>query len=388
MINNWPFYSEEEKDLVLQILSSGEVSSLSGKYGKKFEKEFSSFCGSNYALRIANGTLALLAAYKSIKLGKGDEIITTPRSFIATVTSAMELGANPVFADVDLDSGAITAETIEPLITKKTKAICVVHLGGWPADMLRIKILAKKYNLFLIEDCSQAHGAKIDNKSVGMFSDIAVWSFATDKIISTGGEGGMITTNDKKLKNIISSYRNHGKNQKKLNIFVKDNYLYKWVHDSVGINLRLTEIQSAIGLIQLRKIKTWNYLRNKNANIFIEMLSEITSVRIPKVPENFVHAWYKFYLYINKEKLLPAWSRDRIIKEINLLGYPAFQGSCSELYLEDCFKTKNNISKKRLKNARKLGETSIMLLIHPTISLIQMENYALVVKSVILKATR
>ena len=254
--------------------------------------------------------------------------------------------------------------------------------------MKSIQALASDKNLYLIEDCSQAHGAKIDNKSVGSFSDISTWSFCTDKIISTGGEGGMITTSNNQLKNIITSFKNHGKNQEKLNSFKKEDYLYKWIHDSVGLNFRLTELQSAIGLMQLKKINYWNLVRSNNASKLTEYLKNIPIVRLPKIPKNFKHAWYKFYFYIKNEKLLSGWSRDRIINEINLMGFPAFQGSCSELYLEDCFKSNNILPLTRLANARLLGETSIMLLVHPTILENQMENYASAVQSVLLRASK
>ena len=250
---------------------------------------------------------------------------------LATCSAAVEIGLKPVFADVDINSGNITADSIEPLINPKTKVICVVHLAGYPAEMKKIQKLAKKYKLFLVEDCSQAHGAQIDNESVGSFSDIATWSFCTDKIISTGGEGGMITTNNKNLYKYILSYRNHGKiNIKKY----KEDFLYKWVHHSIGVNLRLTELQSAIGLLQLEKLEFWNILRTNNAKSFTQNLSRIPCVRTQEIPKNLKHAWYKFYFYIIKENLKSNWSRNRIIKEINLLGFPAFQGSCSELYLE------------------------------------------------------
>tara|TARA_A100001388_G_scaffold266027_1_gene238719 strand:- start:3620 stop:4780 length:1161 start_codon:yes stop_codon:yes gene_type:complete len=385
MLNNWPYYETDEINLVSQILSNGKVSTPNGTYGEKFETGFASFSNCKYALRLSNGTAALIAAYKSFNLKIGDEVITTPRSFIATTSAAVELGLIPVFADVDINSGNITAESIEPLINKKTKVISVVHIGGYPADMEKIQKLAKEYNLFLLEDCSQAHGAAINGKSVGSFSDIATWSFCNDKIISTGGEGGMITTNNKDLYEYVLSYRNHGKVQNKRNI--KDDYLYKWVHDSIGVNLRLTEMQSAIGLIQLKKINLWHLKRKYNAQLFIKAIQDIPSVRIPSIPENYRHAWYKFYFYVNVEKLESNWTRNRIIKEINLLGFPAFQGSCSELYLENGLK--NNVSKLdyRLTNAKLLGETSVMLLIHPTITKSQIKKYINAVRSILNKAT-
>jgi len=387
MLNKWPNYEEDEIKAVSDILMSGNVISFNGALGLEFEKEFSKFCDCKYSLTLSNGTAALLSAYKSIDLGPEDEIITTPRSFVATASAALELGAKPIFADVDLNSGCITAESIRPMISDKTKAISVVHLAGWPAEMEEIQYLAKKNNLFVIEDCSQAHGAEINGKSVGSFSDIATWSFCADKIISTGGEGGMISTNNQALRDIIWSYRNHGKSEHKLENFQKNNFLYKWIHDKIGINLRLTEMQSAIGLIQLKKIKKWQEVRTKNANVFIEKLSDISCVRIPKPFPNIKHAWYKFYLYIIENKLKRNWTRDLIIEEINKNGFPAFQGSCGELYLENCFK-KTSSTIRSLKNARSLSSTSIMLLVHPTITNSQILDYASCVRNVLNRASK
>ena len=174
-ISKWPFFSEDEIDKAKSVLKSGLVNYWTGNETKLFENEFAQYCNSSNAIALANGSLALSAAYLSLNLKRGDEIITTPRTFIASASSAVLLGLKPIFADVDINSGLITPETIEPLITNRTKAICVVHLGGWPADMPRICDLAKTYKLKIIEDCSQAHGASIylegdkTFKSVGSF---------------------------------------------------------------------------------------------------------------------------------------------------------------------------------------------------------------------------
>ena len=194
-LSPWPYFDEEQVDSVKFILESGNVNYWTGNQGKEFEKEFSKKFCSKYALSLSNGSLALSSAYLALNLQKGDEIITTPRTFIATSSSAVLLGLKPVFVDVDINSGAITADSIATAITKKTKAIVIVHLASWPAEMNRIVDLAKKNSLKIIEDCSQAHGAKLNGKNVGTFGDIATWSFCQDKIITTGGEGGMLTTN-------------------------------------------------------------------------------------------------------------------------------------------------------------------------------------------------
>ncbi len=385
----WPFYSEDEIEIVSTILREGKVNYWTGETTNLFEKEFSLFCGCKYSIALANGSLALSSAYLAIGIKKGDEIITTPRSFIATASSAMLLGAIPIFADVDINSGNITAESIEPLINEKTKAIVVVHIGGWPAEIIKISKLAKKYNLFLIEDCAQAHGAglNIKNKfySVGQFGDISTWSFCQDKIISTGGEGGMVSTNNENFYKKIWSFKDHGKSLSKISD-KSQSLSYKFIHDNLGSNFRITNIQSGIGLFQLKKIEYWNKIRSKNAEILFNELNDIESLRIPKPSSDLRHAWYKFTCFVKVKKLKEGWSRDQLIQRIREKGFPAFQGSCSELYLEDCFKT-TNYKYKRLPVAKELGETSISLLIHPTIPEQIMYKYAKTIRKIILEVT-
>ena len=301
-LSRWPFYDEDQINAVTNVLFSGKVNNWTGQETNIFEKEFAQWCGTDYAIAMANGSLALSSAYLSLNIKKNDEIITTPRTFIATSSSIALLGAKPVFADVDLNSGAITPQTIEPLINNKTKAISVVHLAGWPADMVKICNLAKSYNLKVVEDCAQAHGATIDGKSVGSFGDVAAWSFCQDKIISTGGEGGMVTTSSEEIWDKIWSFKDHGKAHK----LIKNNQnkaLFNWVHERFGSNFRLTEMQSAIGRLQLKKLSEWNDLRNRNARILFEKLKIFPNIHVPVPSKNINHAWYKFHFYIVKSSL-------------------------------------------------------------------------------------
>lgn len=390
-ISSWPYFDDTQIEKVINVLKKGKVNSWHGNETKNFEKEFASWSNSNYAIAIANGSLALSSAYLSLNIGEGDEVITTPRTFIATASSISLLKAVPIFADVDINSGNISAENIEPLINKKTKAISVVHLAGWPADMIKIKKLAKQYNLALIEDCAQSHGAKIklnDNfKSVGSFGDVAAWSFCQDKIISTGGEGGMITTDNNKIFKRIWSLKDHGKSYD-LSLKKSDSYSFRWLHDNFGSNFRLTEMQSAIGRSQLNLMNEWHQIRTRNAMILSKILNQISILRIPMPPENMVHAWYKFHCYIKENSLKDGWDRDRIINEIRSKSYPAFSGSCSEIYLEKCFRENLSKNQKRLKNAKSLGETSLMFLVHPTITVNEMKEYAFSIKKVLDTAKR
>ena len=291
------------------------MNAWTGQETQAFEHEFAEWCGSSYATATANGSLALSAAYLAIGLGSGDEVITTPRTFIATASSAVLLGARPVFADVDADSGAITPDTIAPLITPSTKAIAVVHVGGWPADMPAICDLASAHGLAVIEDCAQAHGARINGRSVGSFGDVAAWSFCQDKIMTTAGEGGMVNTSRPELWDAIWSLKDHGKTHEA--VFGREHQPgFRWVHERFGSNFRLTELQSSIGRIQLHRLPEWTAIRSRNADVMAQALCDLPALRVPFPPEKITHAWYKFYAYVQRDSLADGWSRDRILSEI------------------------------------------------------------------------
>lgn len=383
----WPYFDTDQITAAKRVLSSGQVNTWTGEETKAFEQEFATWCGTSQAIAMSNGSLALSAAYLAIGLGSGDELITSPRTFIATASSAVLLKAKPVFADVDANSGAISVSTVESLITPRTKAIVVVHLGGWPADMQAICDLARAHNIAVIEDCAQAHGACINGQSVGSFGDLSAWSFCQEKIISTAGEGGMITTSRPDLWDAVWSFKDHGKTHKA--VFGREHPPgFRWLHERFGSNFRLTELQSAIGRIQLQHLPEWTAIRTRNAVLLAEALSDLPAVRVPLPPEHLTHAWYKFYAYVKPDALADGWSRDRILSEIESLGYPALSGSCSEIYLEKCFQDAGLAPPERLPVARVLGETSLMFLVHPTITLEQMEGYAQAVRSVVQQACR
>lgn len=387
----WPYFDEAQISIATHVLKSGRVNAWTGSQTSAFEKEFASWSNTRYAVAVANGSLALSLAYLSIGLGSGDELITTPRTFIATASSSVLLGALPVFADVDRDSGCITPQTIEPLINNRTKAISVVHLGGWPANMPEICDLAKSYGLAVIEDCAQAHGAQIEEdgcwRSVGSFGDVAAWSFCHDKIITTGGEGGMITTSNSCISDLAWSFKDHGKNPE--SVFESEHPPgFRWLHDSFGSNFRLTELQSAIGRHQLEKMPRWHLARASNADLLAQTLCGCNLLRLPRPGDGFRHAWYKFYCFVVPDALASGWSRDRIVSEIREAGFPAYQGSCSEIYLEKCFQDSGLAPTEPLSTARELGETSLMFLVHPTITPSQMQSYCCAIREVILLASR
>ena len=363
----WPSFTQEESDAISRVLLSNKVNYWTGQEGREFEKEFATFADSKYAVALGNGTLALDIALKVMNVGAGDEVITTPRTFLASASSIVTSGAKPVFADVNLNSQNITAESIEAVLTEKTKAVIVVHLAGMPAEMDAIMALSDKHGFYVIEDCAQAHGAKYKGKSVGSIGHVGAWSFCQDKIMTTGGEGGMVTTNDKALWKKMWAYKDHGKSWDA--IHNKEHPPgFRWLHESFGTNWRLTEMQSAIGRIQLTRMPSWFKTRAKYANIIADTCSDFDCIRVLSVPDYMKHANYKYYVFIKPELLTEGWNRDRIVSEITALGVPCMQGSCSEVYLEKAFDDTDFRPEVRLPIAKELGDTSLMFLVHPTIT--------------------
>ena len=363
----WPSFSQEEANAVSQVLLSNKVNYWTGQECREFEKEFAQFAGTQYAVALANGTVALDVALKALGIGAGDDVIVTSRTFLASASSIVTAGANPIFADVELDSQNISRRTIEAVITPNTKAIICVHLAGWMCDMDPIMQLAQEKGLYVIEDCAQAHGAQYKGKPAGSIGHIAAWSFCQDKIMSTGGEGGMVTTNDESLWKKMWSYKDHGKNFD--SIYNKQHPPgFRWLHDSFGTNWRMMEMQAVIGRIQLKKMAEWTQKRNANMEKILAVFENSPYFTVHRPSADYVHAAYKCYVQVNIETLPEDWSRDRIMNEIAALGVPCFSGSCSEVYLEHAFDGTPWRPVERLVNAKTLGETSLMFLVHPTLS--------------------
>lgn len=363
----WPSFTEQEIDAVSSVLRSNKVNYWTGQEGRSFEKEFALFCNSKYAVALANGTLALDLALKVLNIKAGDEVIVTSRTFIASISSIINTGATPIFADVELDSQNISARTITEVISKKTKAILCVHLAGWPCEMDEIMELADTHDLFVIEDCAQAHGTKYKGKPVGSIGHIGAWSFCQDKIMTTGGEGGMLTTNSELLWRSAWAYKDHGKSYAAV-YETEHPEGYRWLHETFGTNWRLTEMQSAIGRIQLTRMSDWTNSRTENANRIRTICQKYNWLIVPEVPEYIEHAYYKCYIQIDMDKLPAKYSRDNIINEIVNNGVPCFSGSCSEVYKEKAFDDKDLRPNLPLKNAQILGKNSLMFLVHPTLT--------------------
>lgn len=375
----WPSFTEQEITAVSAVLRSNKVNYWTGQEGRFFEKEFAQFCNSKYAVAVANGTLALDLALQVLNIKSGDEVIVTSRTFIASVSSIINAGATPIFADVELDSQNISARTISTVLSEKTKAIMCVHLAGWPCEMDDIMNLAEQHNLFVIEDCAQAHGTKYKGTSVGTIGHIGCWSFCQDKIMTTGGEGGMLTTNDEQLWRKAWAFKDHGKSYAA--VYEKQHPLgYQWLHESFGTNWRLTEMQSAIGRIQLTRMPHWHQTRNDNAEKIRNVCQQYTWLIVPKIPDYIEHGFYKCYVHIALNLLPTGYSREKIIAEIEQLGVPCFSGSCSEVYKEKAFEQTNLAPKTALKNAKLLGENSLMFLVHPTLTADEINKSCQVIK--------
>lgn len=390
----WPSFSEEEAEAVAAVLRSNRVNYWTGQEGRAFEREFAGWVGSSHAIALSNGTLALDLALQGLAIGcayggkSTDEVIVTPRTFIASVSCVVNAGAVPVFADVDRDSGVISAETVAPVLSSNTKAVIPVHLAGWPCDMDGLMSLARDHDLKVIEDCAQGHGASYNGRSVGSIGHVGAWSFCQDKVMTTGGEGGMVTCNDQPTWSRMWSFKDHGKSWDA--VYNRDHPPgFRWIHESIGTNWRMLEMQAAIGRIQLRKMSEWTARRSQIADrLRDEMHKFSNAVRVPTPDADIVHAYYRLYAYVRPEGLRSGWSRDRIVQAFSENGMPLFQGSCSEVYLEKAFDGTELRPAQRLPVARDLGETSLMFLTHPTITDQEIETYCHTIRAVFSEASR
>lgn len=377
----WPSFTQEEVDAISKTLLSNKVNYWTGIECREFEKEFAEYTQTKYAVALANGTLALDVALKALSIGFGDDVIVTSRTFLASASSIVTAGANPIFADVELDSQNISRRTIEAVLTPNTKAIICVHLAGLMCDMDSIMQLAEEKGLYVIEDCAQAHGAMYKGRSAGSIGHIGAWSFCQDKIMTTGGEGGMVTTNDESLWKKMWSYKDHGKSYDA--VYNREHPAgFRWLHESFGTNWRMMEIQAVIGRIQLKRMPEWTKKRNENMNAILSAFEHSPYFTVFRPSNDYVHAAYKCYVQVNTDALPQSWSRDRIMQEINELGVPCYSGSCSEVYLEKAFDGTNWRPKERLINAKQLGETSLMFLVHPTLSTENIQKTVQVIKQI------
>lgn len=383
----WPSFTEEEATAVRNVILSNKVNYWTGQECREFEKEFAVWAGTGYAVSLANGTLALDAALQALGIVPGDEVVVTPRTFLASVSSIVNAGATPIFAEVDRDSQNITAETIRAVLSARTRAVVCVHLAGWPCDMDPIMTLAAEHKFKVIEDCAQAHGAQYKGRPVGSIGHIGAWSFCQDKIMTTAGEGGMVTTNDRDLWRRIWSIKDHGKSWEAI-YERKHASGFRWVHESFGTNWRMMEVQAVIGRIQLRRMKDWQSMRLANAQRIWDCARQMPGLRVPLMPAGSLHAAYKCYVFVETAKLKAEWNRDRILENIVARGVPCYTGSCSEVYLEKAFDNTGWRPEVRLPVARELGDTSLMFLVHPTLTSTEIDKTCMALRDVMEEASQ
>ena len=395
----WPCFEDDEIEAVTRVLRSGKVNQWTGSEVASFEKEYADYVGVKYVVAVANGSVALDIALAILGIGPGDEVIVTPRSFVASAACVALRGATPVFVDVDPDSQNISPDMVKRAISSETKAVIAVHLAGWPCELDELKALCDEHGIYLIEDCAQAHGAGLKKfkvqslkfkastdyktgsiRRVGSFGHIAAFSFCQDKIMTTGGEGGMLVTDDEDLWKKAWSFKDHGKDYDA--VFNNSHPLgFRWLVKSFGTNYRMTEMQAAIGRVMLGKLDKWVEKRRRLADILTEGFEKISALRVTRPPDHIYHSYYKYYVFVRPERLKKGWNRDRVLMELEKRGIPCGTGVCPEIYLEEAFKHSRQlreISQKakdtgfeeqgRLPVAKRLGETSLMFMVHPTLS--------------------
>ncbi|HZC27355.1 MAG TPA: DegT/DnrJ/EryC1/StrS aminotransferase family protein [Actinopolymorphaceae bacterium] len=363
----WPVFADDEIAAVVDVLRSGRVNYWTGDEGRMFEREFAAAVGARHAVAVSNGTVALELALRAVGIGPGDEVVVPARTFVATASAVVAVGGRPVVADIDGETQTLTAATVRPVLTPRTRAILPVHLGGWPAPMPELVALARRHDLLVVEDCAQAHGGTVAGRPVGSFGAAAAWSFCQDKILTTAGEGGMVTTDDDAVWRAVWEYKDHGKSYEA--VYERTHPPgFRWLHESFGTNARMTELQAALGRRALAKLPRWSACRRRHAAALDAGLAGVPGLRLTVPSPGVGHAYYKYSLFVRPEQLAPGWDRDRVMAAVAGEGVPCFQGACAEIYREKAFDgNAADRPAEPLPVARELGETSLMLLVHPTL---------------------
>ncbi|WP_309112237.1 DegT/DnrJ/EryC1/StrS aminotransferase family protein [Saccharothrix sp.] len=381
----WPYFDEDDLDTARAVLASGRVNYWTGDHGRAFEAELAAAVGTRHAVALSNGTVALELALRAIGVGRGDDVIVPAATFIATASAVVSCGARPVVVDVDPVSGCLTADTVEAAITDRAAAIVVVHLAGHPADVDPVLELARHHDLRVVEDCAQAHGAVHRGRPVGSLGDIASWSFCQDKILTTAGEGGAVTTSDDELWRRCWELKDHGKSWSAVHR-IDHASGFRWLHEKFGTNARMTELQAAIGRNHLRKLDGWVGQRRANAAVLREVLRGQPAVELTEPPAGVEHAYYRFPVRLRIERLAAGWTRDRVVDAVRAEGVPCRQGGCTEIYRERAFDAVPGTPSK-LPVAARLGRTSLELLVHPTLGSADMVDTATALTKVLGEAT-
>jgi dTDP-4-amino-4,6-dideoxygalactose transaminase len=380
----WPFFDDDEREAAHAVLASGRVNYWTGEHGREFEREFADWVGVPHAVAVANGTVALEIALRASGVGPGDEVIVPAATFIATASAVVACGARPVVVDVDPRTQCLTPEAVRAAVAPRTTAVVVVHLAGFPADVDAVRGVARGAGLVVVEDCAQAHGAHREGRRVGSLGDIAAWSFCQDKIMTTAGEGGAITTRDVDLWRRCWEYKDHGKNHAAIagSAAVPG---FRFLHDTFGTNARMTELQAAVGRCQLRKVDSWVGLRRAHAERITDGLHDLPALRLPSRPPYGAHAYYRYYAHLRSDLLAPGWNRDRIVAAIVAEGVPAAHGGCAEIHRERAFRTIGEPAR-LLPHAAELSRTSLTLPVHHRMSERDADDVVAAVRKVLAEA--
>ncbi len=382
----WPCFEQDEIDAASSVLASGKVNYWTGNECRRFEQEFADFVGRKHAIALANGTLALELALMAYDIGAGDEVVVPARTFIASASCAVMRGAVPVVADIDPLTQGLSAETIAAVLSERTKAIVVVHLAGIPCDMDPIMALAEARGLIVIEDCAQAHGGSYKGRPLGSIGHCSAFSFCQDKIMTTGGEGGIFLLDDEARWKKAWSYKDHGKSWSAVHNTVHPPG-FRWLHESFGTNWRMTEMQAAIGRRQLEKLPAWNARRQHNAERLAAGLGGVPGIRVASFPAWGKSACYKYYAFIDLASLAPDWNRTRVVDAIAAEGIPCMVGTCSEIYREKAFVNTGLGPRTPHPVAVELGETSVMFQVHHTLTDAEIDDACAAVAKVMAVAT-
>ncbi|NLE54435.1 MAG: DegT/DnrJ/EryC1/StrS family aminotransferase, partial [Lentisphaerae bacterium] len=344
-LTGWPKFSEEAIAAVEAVMRSGKVNYWTGPKGMEFEKKFAAWQGSKYAISVNSGTSALHVAMAALGIGPGDEVIVPSYTFIATGFSVVQAGAIPRFADVNLDDHCISIASAEKLVTARTKAIIPVHLYGNVCDMDPLFAFAKKYNLFIIEDNAEAIGGEYKGRKTGTLGHINACSFCQNKTFTTGGEGGMVTTDDEDLVWAARSFRDHGYDVKeRLNLLELEQKL-PYIHNRVGWNYRMTELQSAIGLAELQRLDDWNMPnRRRNAHIVMDALRDLPQVKYMPIdtPERR-NGWFVMAFSLNIEQM--TCDIAQFVKAAGAEGAPCWKVFWPQCHTEKAYMKQNGFGR-------------------------------------------
>jgi len=341
----WPQFDEKAIQAVETVLRSGKVNYWTGPHGMEFERKFAEWQGSHYAISASNGTAALHIALSALGIGPGDEVIVPSYTFIASSFSIVQAGAIPRFADVNIDDHCISIESAEKLVNKRTKAIMPVHLYGNVCDMDPILDFAKEHNLFVIEDNAEAFGGMYKGKKTGTLGHMAACSFCQNKTFTTGGEGGMVTTDDEELAWLARSFRDHGYDVKQRLSLLELEQKLPYIHNTVGWNYRMTEMQSAIGLAELERMDTWNMpRRRRNAQIIIDSIKDLPAVlHTPIDTEQRRNGWYVMAFSLDIENM--SCDIAKFVAACGAEGAPCWKVFWPQCHTEKAFREHNAFGK-------------------------------------------